>query len=326
MVTFNLIGDRLLVAFIKNKGKEMSEPSEAMELLYPIYLNVPMMISFVATMDGGYSLEKVWKGTKNLSGEMSGDLEGEAGLPAMVSWLAHASLKASGNVDGKLGKSEESQIVFKHTEASLFTRLRHELRRQGRIISLDACDEEHWQQVSPFSFAEISGEIHRTPINEIAQLSKRLIPIMVQSLPITKDGNIDTSALSSEQQNLLATVSIVQAVVADLESSPLSDVIIKNEGQWEKIAVLDLSTEVLPLAAQELLHCGCVRVIGKVTRVLTKKDNINLYRLSVLGIAAQSLSTQWAQSFKTMPDVNIKLESPTVKYLAVEILPMAIYV
>ena len=149
---------------------------------------------------------------------------------------------------------------------------------------------------------------------------------MVQSLPITKDGNIDTSALSSEQQNLLATVSIVQAVVADLESSPSSDVIIKNEGQWEKIAVLDLSTEVLPLAAQELLHCGRVRVIGKVTRVLTKKDNINLYRRSVLGIAAQSLSTQWAQSFKTMPDVNIKLESPTVKYLAVEILPMAIYV
>src|SRR5579863_5747073 len=195
----------------------MSESSGAMELLYPIYLNVPMMISFVATMDGGYSLEKVWKETKNLSGEMAGALEGEAGLPAMVSWLAHASLKASGNVDGKLGKAEESQIVFKHTEASMFMRLRHELRRQGRIISLDACDEEHWQQLVPFSFVEISGEIHRTPINEIVQLSKRLIPIMVQTLPLTKDGNIDIPALSPDQQSLLANISIVQAIVADQE-------------------------------------------------------------------------------------------------------------
>jgi|GEM_PF-1590444 len=304
----------------------MSESSEAMELLYPIYLNVPMMISFVATMDGGYSLEKVWKETKNLSGEMAGELEGEAGLPAMVSWLAHASLKASGNIDGKLGKAEESQIVFKHTEASLFMRLRHELRRQGRIISLDACDEGHWQQVLPFSFVEISGEIHRTPISEIVQLSKRLIPIMIQSLPCTKDGNIDIPSLSPEQQNLLTTISIVQAVVADLESSPLSDVIIKHEGQWKKVAVLNLSTKVLPLSDQELLHCGNVRVIGKITRVLTKNDSINLYRRSVLGIAAQGLSTQWAQSFKSTPDVSIKLESPTVEYPAVEILPMAIYV
>ena len=40
------------------EGKEMSE---IIELLYPIYLDIPMMISFVATMDGGYSLEKVWK-------------------------------------------------------------------------------------------------------------------------------------------------------------------------------------------------------------------------------------------------------------------------
>lgn len=304
----------------------MSESSEAMELLYPIYLNVPMMISFVATMDGGYSLEKVWKESKNLSGEMAGELEGEAGLPAMVSWLAHASLKASGNIDGKLGKAEESQIVFKHTEASLFMRLRHELRRQGRIISLDACDEEHWQQITPFSFVEISGEIHRTPINEIVQLSKRLMPIVVQSLPPTKDDKNNIPALSSDQQSLLTNISIVQAIVADLESSPLSDVIIKHEGQWEKVAVLNLSTQVLPLSDQELLHCGNVRVIGKITRVLTKKDSINLYRRSILGIAAQSLSTQLAQSLISTPDVKIKLESPTVDYPAVEVLPMAIYV
>ena len=51
------------------EGKGMSE---IIELLYPVYLDISMMISFVATMDGGYSLEKVWKQTNDTSGEMSG--------------------------------------------------------------------------------------------------------------------------------------------------------------------------------------------------------------------------------------------------------------
>jgi len=305
------------------EGKEMSE---IVELLYPIYLDIPMMISFVATMDGGYSLEKVWKQTNDTSGEMSGAIEGEAGLPIIVSNLVKASLKASGNVDGKLARSEESQIVFKHTEASLFMRLRHELRRQGRVISLDECDQEQWDLISPSSLVEISGEIRRSPINEIAQLSKRFMPIMLQSFPINKDGNIDIANLSPERLDLLQNMSIVQAIVADLESSPLSDVLLKHEAEWKKTAVLNLSTKVLPFTDQELLHCGSVTVIGKATHILAKEENINLYRRSVLGIAAQSTSTQWAQSFNSMPDVDIKLESSIVEYPAVEIIPMAIYI
>lgn len=263
--------------------------SESVELLYPIYLDIPMMVSFVATMDGGYSLEKTWKLIHDSSGEMSGTVEGDASLPNIVSNLVKASLKASGNIDGKLARSEESQIVFKHTEASLFMRLRHELRQKGRIIALDECDQEHWNRVMPSSLVEISGEIRRSPINEIVQLSKRFIPVMVQTLPINKDGNVDIPNLSSEQLNLLQSMSIMQAIIADLEASPLSDVLLKHLGKWQKTAVLDLSTKVLPLADQELLHCGHVRVIGKVTRILTDKETINLYRRSVLGVAAQSM-------------------------------------
>jgi len=285
-----------------------------------------MMISFVATMDGGYALEKVWKQTHDSSGEMSGSLEGEAGLPNIISHLVKASLKASGNIDGKLASSEENQIVFKHTEASLFMRLRHELRRKGDIISLDNCDRENWSKISPSSLAEISGEIYRSPINEIVQLSKRFIPIMIQSLPINEDGNVDLPNLSSEQRNLLSTMSTMQAIIADLEASPLSDVLLKHIEGWRKTAVLDLSTKVLPLGEQELLHCGRVRVIGKVTRILADKETINLYRRSILGIAAQSVSTQLAQAFSLSPEIEFKLESPIVEYPAIEIIPMAIYV
>jgi len=158
--------------------------AENIGLLYPIYLDISMMVSFVATIEGGYSLENVWKQSKDLSGDLSSEVEGEAGLPDILSTFVKASLKGSGSVEGKLARSEESQIVLRHTEASM---------------------------------------------------------------------------------------------------------LLKHEGKWKKSAVLDLSTKVLPLEEQELLRCGRVVVLGKATRVLTRNENINLYRRSILGYATQDL-------------------------------------
>jgi hypothetical protein len=145
-------------------------------------------------------LEKVWKESNDKSGEVSGLVEGNAGLPSFISALAKANIKASGKLDGKLSNSEESQIVFKHTEASLFMRLRHELLRQKRVSLLDRYKENEWSSIPLSSIVEISGEIHRSPVSEIVHLSKRLIPIIVQSMPLNKDGNVDVTQLTSAQE------------------------------------------------------------------------------------------------------------------------------
>ncbi len=300
---------------------------EKVELIYPIYMDIPMMISFVATMEGGYSLENSWALTNDSSGEISGALEGETGLPGIISNLVKASLKASGNVDGKLAKTEESQIVFKHTEASLFMRLRHELHHQKRLALLDEYTEEEWNTIKPSSLVELSGEVHRSPVNEIAQLTKRLLPIIVQaSLPLNSDGTIDFSRLTTEQKTEVINMSIMQAIVADLESLPLSDILLKHKEGWSKTAVLDLSTKVMSLIDQELLRCGRVTVLGKVTRILAKGEKINLYRRSILGIAADNVLNELTDKLTDAPEIAIQLEASTVEYPAVEIIPMAIYV
>jgi hypothetical protein len=313
--------------FVYIRTFEKENMVEKVDLLYPIYMDIPMMISFVATMEGGYSLENSWKQTNDSSGEISGAIEGEAGLPGIISNLVKASLKASGNVDGKLDRTEESQIVFKHTEASLFMRLRHELHHQKRLVSLDEYDQKKWDTIEPSSLVEMSGEVYRSPVNEIAQLTKRWLPIIVQSsLPLNSDGNVDFSRLTPEQLAFVINISAVQAVVADLESSPLSDILLKHQGGWAKTAILDLSTKVMSLVDQELLRCGRVTVIGKVTRILAKGEKINLYRRSLLGIAADGVLNELADKFNQTPGIAIKLEASTVEYPAIEIIPMAIYV
>lgn len=121
-------------------------------------------------------------------------------------------------------------------------------------------------------------------------------------------------------------MSIMQAVVADLESLPLSDILLKHQEGWVKTAVLDLSTKVMSLIDQELLRCGHVTVIGKVTRILAKDEKINLYRRSILGIAADDVLNELTDKASATPGINIQLEASNVEYPAVEIIPMAIYV
>lgn len=297
-------------------------------LIYPIYMDIPMMISFVATMEGGYSLENSWTLTNDSAGEIAGTLEGEAGLPGIVSNLVKASLKASGNVDGKLAKTEESQIVFKHTEASLFMRLRYELHRQGLLTLLDEYTEKEWISIKPSSLIEMSGEIHRSPINEIAQITKRWLPIILQlSLPLNADGSVNLSALNDEQKKELYNMSIMQAIVADLEALPLSDILLKHKEGWAKSAVLDLSTKVMSLMDQELLHCGQVTVIGKVTRILAKGEKINLYRRSMLGVINDNKLNELTNELTVLPSMQMfQIEAPIVEYPVIEVIPMAIYV
>jgi len=317
--------------------------SNKKSLLYPIYLDTPMMVSFVAALEGGYALENALKTVNESLGEMSGQMSGEFGLSKIFTSLAAANIKGSGNIDGKLTKSEESQIVLKHTEASLFMRLRDELISKERVLFLDSYDEQQWKQIRPFDIVEISGIIHLSPINEIIRMGERIIPFIQQNVtqqPSPSNKNKKTQSHTNIQQtkttsvtttstnagNSEAVISLIKVLRADLEASPLFDMLLKHEGSWNKSAIIDLSARVLSLEDQERLRCGKVVVLGKATRILDKGETISLYRRSVFGYAAQDIITKTALEFNAVPGMSIKLEAANVEYPAIEIVPMAIYV
>src|SRR6266496_1232007 len=273
--------------------------ADVVKLLYPIYLDVPMIVSFVAATEGGYALENAVKRTQATTEDTKGEIAGEVGLSGLLSNLVKADVKSSANLEDQLVQSHESQIILKHTEASLFMGLRNKLYSQGRIIPLDECEQSQWDalQLSPFSdLVELSGYIYRNPINEIARLGERFLSFGPQEAP---------------------TVAIIQALRNDLEYSPLSDVLLSHEGKWRKDAVLDLSTKILPVIEQDRLLCGRVVVLGKVTRILKQPEAINLCRRSIFGYAAQKVLTDMISSFENMPGINIKLAPYEVKHPAV---------
>lgn len=300
--------------------------SDNVGLVHPIYLDVPMMISFVAALEGGYALENTQRMTHGASGGASGEASGGVGLPSILSNFVQANLSASGSVEGKLERTQENQIVLRHTEASLFMRLRDELARRGRLTLLDNLSEKEWNQLQPFQLAEMSGVIFRSPINEVLQLADRITTFIQYYLPLKEDGNVDVASLTEVQKQTLHTIAIIQAMHADVQSSPIFDMVLHHQGKAARSAVLDMQDQILSIGQQELLLCGRVVVLGKITRVLTPGEEINLYRRSILGYMASELTEQLASTVSGSDGMNIHLQESTIGHPAVEIVPMAIFV
>jgi hypothetical protein len=300
--------------------------SKLRDLLYPLYLDVSIMMSCMASLAEIYTVEKFWKNNEQTA-TLTHTINGEPDLHGCVAQLVAASIKTSSPRDMRIGLLDENQILFKQVGASLLVRMRNELYHQGHIIYLDDCTQEEWDRVPPSNLVELSGEIHRSPLNEIAQLAKRFILVMQPSLPVNPHGQVEVANLNPYQLSLLQNMSLLQAIIADLEAAPLVDMVLKQQTQrWRRTAVLDLSTKVLPLYEQEVLYSGSVTVLGKVTRVLAPDDTINLYRRSILGTATRGILTQLAQSFNATPGISIQLGASVVAYPAIEIVPIAIYI
>src|SRR5689334_9749319 len=90
-------------------------------LAHPVYLDVPMMVSFLATLDDGvtYTSEVAEKLTSSKQGEGEGAVK--IGIPSLAQWLG-LNLGADGKYRKRSASDEtvESRLVREHTSASLF--------------------------------------------------------------------------------------------------------------------------------------------------------------------------------------------------------------
>jgi len=111
-------------------------------LIHPIYLDVPMLVSFAAAVQGGISLASEITQENKLGGSGSGKASVEFNLSSLFKSLFETSAKASGEAT----ISGESQVVRKesrsYTEASIAIILYHELKQKSRsIVELTNVDD-----------------------------------------------------------------------------------------------------------------------------------------------------------------------------------------
>lgn len=162
-------------------GRSMSSgagTSEAKRLLYPTYLDVPMLIDFVASLDDGVSFssevaEKIDRGRKG-----AGEANGSAGLPSIASLLG-LNLSASGKLSRERTEQEtaESKFVRQHTAASLFNRFHSALSLDAGLVEISTAPE--LASVSAGDLASCKGVVLRNPLEALLGLYRDIRPVMV---------------------------------------------------------------------------------------------------------------------------------------------------
>ncbi len=339
-------------------AKEKQEaPTSPVELVYPLYLDTPMMIGFLAALEGGvtFDADVTRKGTR--SSDVAGEVEGEGKVSGWLSTLANLGLraKASGSLSSE--NTEEVKLLRKNTEVSLFIYLRDRLKK-GQVVTLS--DITDFGEVTRGGFIEITGDITRNPLlTAIAPAlgSLELLGLTVDEPSIQSQDSEAQLATQRHQKggrNQPQVRSVNQAALDpmhalrsnpqvmyffktlyrlrdELSNGSIVDLLLRPQTMPTLSVVMALSREFLSDASLLTILGGEFTVLGKVTRKLENSGSINLYQRTVLGqMQPQQIasSTQQLNSTEVAPAVNPSQvqEAAIIKPPALEVIPLAIFI
>jgi hypothetical protein len=263
-------------------------------LAHPVYLDVPMMVSFLATMDDGvaYSSEVAEKLASSKEGEGEGGLK--AGLPSLTQWLG-LTLSAEGKYRRRSLKDEtvEAKLVREHTSASLFNILRQRLAATGNI-KVPAPNDD-FDRLEVGDLVELRGTITGDPLRQIVALFSAIAPYLGIDLdsespkdackvPVARPAK---KAAQSVNQNSTSgmdmdTVRMMRILKADVAKSMVLDLTMRlTDG---RPAVLSASNEYMTEATEQYMLAGSFAALGKVTQVLAPGDRVSVLRRTVFGV------------------------------------------
>jgi hypothetical protein len=299
---------------------EVARNGTPIELVYPQYLNVSMMMSSLAYIEGGVTWEEQ---QRTLAGRQSGTAKaGTASVGASPSVLSLLSLDLRGNLSSKHEEQhgQEVTLVRRHTESSLFMQLRSKLRAAGLIVPLqEVVDAGHHQ---PCQLVEVSGEVARNPLVETLAAFDSVRPFM--NAPGAHHTVHDRKSKQPQQDS--SGLAMVSKVKDDLERSSLIDLVLSPDGDALPKCVLTLSREYLRDPSAEDLLGANLTVLGRITKVLREGESIDLLRRSVLGYLPAAARPQLFKAFAENPNFEMPITDTEIRHPAIQILPMALFV
>ena len=322
------------------------------ELVYPIYLDVPMMTSFVAALEDGiaYGSDVVrWEDQRQSSGK---EATAGVGIPrvSILSSLFNFDLRGKITGAGEAGSGEEVTLVRRHTEASLFMRLRQSLIERQLVSTVTSVDDlEQLSQAKQGSLVEIAGQIYRSPLSETLEAVFRILNMLGVEIsedsspqPATQNNQGQKKGGQNKRQNQVQSapqvggvelgedslfgLRIAQRVKDDLQESKILDAILRPSDVEGLTVVLSLALDALPEGALDNVLSGRFTVLGKVTRIVEGEEEISLYQRSALryfmdNSEFESAFTSIGQGF----GLNIADNPSSVGAPAVQLMPLAIY-
>jgi hypothetical protein len=318
----------------------MSEERPGYRLAHPVYLDVPMMMSFLAHLEGGVSVSE--SETTTATGARERVLKGRAGLRAKLWTIADADVGSEASLQKRDETSAESKTERHHTAASLFNVLYGYLTEDDQILVLER--EDQLEDLRSGQLVEIAGEYLGNPIEDILAFFNSLFPYMTNDEPETELEPVSTAKAKRSgnpaKRAAAATTTapskdngdsgeaeglrMIIRMSSDIADAPVHDLLFRTEYGLQAVATV--ASEYYSRTTNEYLRAGDFRVVGKVTKVLRGDHTINLTRRTVLGAAGPELAQTVIQSMGEIEGMSLDVANPIVSAPAVQILPMAIFI
>ena len=143
-------------------------------LIHPIYLDVPMLVSFAAALEGGVSYQS--EVTTGETTERSGSVElgGKLGISKLFSTLFDASATADIEGDASQETSATQKESRAHTEASIAILLYERLCRDGSQLQRPNTLDE-FKSVEPGALVEVAGSVEKNAVDSIIDYAEAVV-------------------------------------------------------------------------------------------------------------------------------------------------------
>lgn len=306
--------------------------SQQIRLIHPIYLDIPMLVSFAAAIEGGLSFgSEVTReeASSTATAEEGGVRFGFSGLFRQFLDVS-AELRVEGAQEGE--KRSIERISRAHTESSVAILLYDRLRKDGEYI-VEPETLEHASRVEPGTLIEVAGTLEKNAIDAtvdyidavdiLSNLTTTEQPVPLPPMPkkVRRPGR---SKDKLETQSPLGRIRDV--LDKDRKRTPISNVLLRCTVPSNVTAVVTLRTEQLRDLTLSELHKNSVRVLGKVTRVIGPGESMSAFEnYGMALLSPETLDT----AFRAMIDSdNIKVEFSEVQVQgpALQVLPLMVFV
>jgi hypothetical protein len=293
-------------------------------LIHPIYLDVPMLVSFAAAIQGGLALEAEVTSSQKGSGSTEVNASGKFGLSNLFQDLFKIDISVGGNGKSSSESNETRKESKSYTEASIAIILYHQLQQSGDyIVKLESVEDI--QKYTPGTLVEIAGTVEKNAVDAVidyldaADILSRMATPEVQP-QLKGKGTSHNKSSQSELGRIRETLD------QDRKRTPISNVVVHCSEPKALNVVVTLRTDNLRDLTLSELHKNHVRIVGKITRSIKEGEvmsSFENYGLSML--QPQVLNEVFLQLTNT-EGIVAEFTDIQVKGPAFQILPLMIFV
>lgn len=287
-----------------------------MQLIHPIYLDIPMLVSFSAALQGGLSFSsEITEEQAKASGKAE-STAAKLGVSNLFSSLFEASLAADSAETNKDESTKTRRESKSHTEASVAILLYDQLTKNGNyLVHPKTLDD--FKTIQPGSLIEVAGILRKNAVDTVIDYADAVSIL----------SRLDTSSPQSKKKEKDDPVkNLRRALNEDRQRTPISNVHLECIEPKGLQVLLTLRTDNLRDLTLSELHKNSVRVVGKVTRIINEGETVSSFENYGMGLMQPDLLRELFSDLESTKEMVTDFSPVEISGPAVQVLPLMVFV